>query len=466
MDKEDQAIGGDSPGDNVVIPEGNITFRRNPNMPEPGVSHDVEFREILLSLKAAIDRIDKKIDNKVESINNTVQAFQVQNIETQINHERRTKKQIEEHSVKFSLELRKIQNAIKQIAEESDTNIETCNNKILTVEKSLKDQTTVNYEILRTKIIKVNEEVHEKVTELNLKHDSLKTGIDSEIKKLRNRPISQVSGSDNTKTLTKQLKLPTYSGKSWEKPMNYIRELEEYFTLLGVEDTLTLRLIGQSLISDAKEWWIARRDVINTWEEFKTKFLDRFWGKETQRDFRKDLEFGHYKSDTKLTWSEYASRKFATAVCLRPRISDKEIVLNLIRHFGEHIVEAATCRGIEDIDALLRFLDEMQSGGRSNIPKPSILTSEVYGRQGSSENRVANEPSRQVSWRANPQRQMPESNKTLETSENRKRYNQPSTSDRKPSNWTTSRVQTLSEEIIPEVNNEETVEIIETSQEN
>lgn len=74
-------------------------------------------------------------------------------------------------------------------------------------------------------------------------------------------------------------------------------------------------------------------------------------------------------TDSKVGWSEYASRKYASASGLSPPIHEYEMVKSLIRHFDETVVEAARCRNISNIDELLVFLDHMQAGGRSNSPR-------------------------------------------------------------------------------------------------
>lgn len=120
---------------------------------------------------------------------------------------------------------------------------------------------------------------------------------------------------------------------------------------------------------------------------------------------------------------------------------EEEIVRNLIRHFDETIVEAARCRNIRGMDSLLCFLNEMQSGGRSNTPKSRGLTN--YKRV------QIDEKPRQVSWRLNNSAVSQDKSNPrddITSRDNRRRPEQNNSSTNRSLNWTEANVNAISRE--------------------
>lgn len=422
---------------------------------QKGDSQD-QFTKLLESL----ERMEKKFEKKFESMERTIQQFQLTNIEAQVAYEIRIDKKIEEQKTAHNIRVDYFKTEVQNLSTKVDVNLAEYQHRIITTEKGLREETKERHERLKNKIQDNDRANKEKFDELEHRHESLKVGIDGEIKKLKNRQVSLAHNSgDSARLIHKQIKLPVYNGKNWEKPINFLREVEEYFNLVGADDDISLRLIGQSLNYDAKDWWIARRDTISSWDEFKSKFLSRFWGDEIQRDIKRDIEYGFYKEESKITWSEYAGRKFATAIGLNPPMLEEEIVRNLIRHFDDPIVEAARCRNIKEMDSFLSFLDEMQTGGRSNTPKSR---GSIAYRKNQINNQVLDEKPKQVSWRANNNAvSMDKPNPLIEANlgDSRRRPEQNQNISNRSSNWTSARISAISEEDQLEGESENNIEI-------
>jgi hypothetical protein len=434
----------------------------------PGLVSPIESpmfvqKDPMQRLIESVERLEKKMDSKWESMEQKILKFQAENIDERTRFETEVTRTINNMNYDNTEKIERISQNVKTVTDKLASDIVNCNDKIETCENIMRTEQVGTYEVLKGKIIENQRMNHEQITELTHKHECLKLGIEGDLRRLRQQRGGQPGIVDNQGLITKQLKLPTYAGKPWEKPINYVRELEEYFQLLNVGDELGLKLIGQCLTNEAKDWWIARRDIINTWEEFKQRFLSRYWGDETQRNIRRDLEFGYYVPDSKVSWSEYTSKKFAAACGITPVIPECEIVGNLIRHFDESIVEAAKCRCIRDIDTLLSFLDQMQSGGRSNAPKPGNQT-QTQNRF-NTQNRHVEDKAKQTSWRHNntgvPKPNLArDDNNTTDPQDNKVK---PSSHEpTKRSNWTNTRgVNAVIEE-----NEVEKSEVKETESEN
>ena len=76
-----------------------------------------------------------------------------------------------------------------------------------------------------------------------------------------------------------ELSLPTFSSLE-QSALHFLKYLDEYLKLKSVEERLKLTLVSKSLTEEfAKNWFMATKEHINSYEEFKITFLDQFWSK-------------------------------------------------------------------------------------------------------------------------------------------------------------------------------------------
>jgi len=78
-----------------------------------------------------------------------------------------------------------------------------------------------------------------------------------------------------------ELSLLTFSSRE-QSAVHFLKDLDEYFKLKSVDERLKLTLVSKSLTEEyAKNWFMAIKEHISSYEEFKIKFLDQFWSKES-----------------------------------------------------------------------------------------------------------------------------------------------------------------------------------------
>jgi len=83
-----------------------------------------------------------------------------------------------------------------------------------------------------------------------------------------------------------ELSLLTCSSQE-QSAVHFLKDLDEYLKLKSVDEHLKLTLVSKSLTEEfAKSWFMATKEHINSYEEFKIKFLDQFWSKESQSHTR------------------------------------------------------------------------------------------------------------------------------------------------------------------------------------
>lgn len=111
-------------------------------------------------------------------------------------------------------------------------------------------------------------------------------------------PAGQSTGIiGNTPTIrekqwgTPKLITPTFRGYASERPMRFLSELDKYRQALGPQCNIKV-IIEQSLTNLAKDWWRLVEDNVETWENFKEEFIQRFWNDEVQYQVHQNLNFG------------------------------------------------------------------------------------------------------------------------------------------------------------------------------
>jgi hypothetical protein len=78
-----------------------------------------------------------------------------------------------------------------------------------------------------------------------------------------------------------ELSFPTFRSRE-QSSVHSLKDLDEYLKLNSVDEHLKSTLLSKSLTEEfAKNWRMATKEHINSYEEFKIKFLDQYWSKES-----------------------------------------------------------------------------------------------------------------------------------------------------------------------------------------
>ncbi|KAK2578986.1 hypothetical protein KPH14_012807 [Odynerus spinipes] len=163
--------------------------------------------------------------------------------------------------------------------------------------------------------------------------------------------------------------LPSFEGKSSDKPPKFIRELKRFVDAARVPDNELKFIITQALKGVASEWWDLVADHIDTWSQFTTAFLNRFWSVAIQRKVRENLDTGAYRPETGISRVSYAMKLIGSARDLVPRRTDEEIVLTIARHFSQAVDDCVVGQNIATVDGLLAILERFDNGGTVNRPR-------------------------------------------------------------------------------------------------
>ena len=101
-------------------------------------------------------------------------------------------------------------------------------------------------------------------------------------------PVNMSVPNNGSKILP-ELALPTLSSRE-HNTVHFLKDLDEYLKLKSGNEHLKLTLVSISLTEEfAKNWSIATKEHISSYEELIRTFLDQFWSKESQSDARSQI---------------------------------------------------------------------------------------------------------------------------------------------------------------------------------
>lgn len=179
------------------------------------------------------------------------------------------------------------------------------------------------------------------------------------------RPAATGTGSGVNKELV-------YNGEE-SFPMEFLKELTEIQEVYyPMENT---KWIGKHLTGEAGIWWRIVKDQVNTFEEFREVFTEKYWGAIQQERVRDQLEYGKFRPNGSLTMVQYLERKVLECRQLIPIMSDRHLIKKLARHYEREIQIAVITRGIVNISSFENLLKEYMSIA------PRMYNREVNDRQ-------------------------------------------------------------------------------------
>ena len=151
--------------------------------------------------------------------------------------------------------------------------------------------------------------------------------------------------------------MPTFKACSGDKPARFKKSFLEYPKAINANRQNFKHVISQALQGPALEWWEHIEPIIYTMEQFRTRFLGRYWNSALQSRVRRELEFGYYRGDMGVNRSEYVLSLYNDVRMLDDMPNIGSIIDKFSRHFDEHVQAAVLSRGIPTMGGLIELLD-------------------------------------------------------------------------------------------------------------
>lgn len=182
---------------------------------------------------------------------------------------------------------------------------------------------------------------------------------------LERRGVTDINNSHSV--LTRENDLPKFTGRQYN-PLEFLKLVEKRFCR-NLNDGLidwesVLEILSNAFVAETRSWFSVYRDSMTCLEEFKEKFLAKFWNENIQSRERQRIIFGQYRKQEGVSYTEYFLSHVLICKNLEGLESEGQILKLLLRHFPDKIREACCMQNISSIkqmECLLENFDAFES---------------------------------------------------------------------------------------------------------
>ncbi|KAJ8664454.1 hypothetical protein QAD02_006116 [Eretmocerus hayati] len=191
----------------------------------------------------------------------------------------------------------------------------------------------------------------------------LRDDLEKTQKELKDIARKASSGSCGRPSIYPKVKLdlPTFNAAPYERPGRFMDDLTNYMLALNCDEETMKLAIGQALKGPAREWWYYIESSVFSLDDFRTRFMEKYWNPREQDKVRRALEFGSYAAERNLSRAEYATKLYNQVVQLPDNYSPELIVEKMSNHFDETIQQAVLIKNCADFDDFLKLLEKLDS---------------------------------------------------------------------------------------------------------
>lgn len=145
-------------------------------------------------------------------------------------------------------------------------------------------------------------------------------------------------------------------------PVDFIKKLTQALEDAEVPDHKKVDLAVNCLRGSALTWAMAKRNKFDTFSEFSSSFMQRYWDSEDERKTFRRIEYGSYENGSR---ADYFLRLVNENNYLSQPLTEREIVKILIKHFDHNIRRGIINNGIDEVDEVERYLRELDEMDRA-----------------------------------------------------------------------------------------------------
>ena len=201
-------------------------------------------------------------------------------------------------------------------------------------------------------IEELREEMQDKITQI---HQKIDQNIEAKVK---NAGADKRIGLRVTCPTNRFKELPKFNGKL-KNPMEYLSKLKNYYRrenekrISYGEDDLDLEeMFDNCLEGTAATWWNMIRYSVTDFEDFEQIFINKYWNEEIQDGIKRKLDLETFVPRRGLSRAEYFIERVVVLQNMTPKLTEREIVRRLVRHFDGTVQQA--CR-VQNITTILRM---------------------------------------------------------------------------------------------------------------
>lgn len=188
----------------------------------------------------------------------------------------------------------------------------------------------------------------------------------------------------------------TFYPNSKSHPMLFLKKLNKLLIEAGVPEERKVGLAAGCLRASAADWIAVKEPSLKDFEDFEQAFRNRFWGVENQRELFLEIRYGKFETGSR---SEYFLNLINQARFLEEKISDKDLIEKISKHFSTEVRRGIITQGLDTIDTIeeyLRKIDETYDervndngrfSGRNNFANNNNNTRNAGGNNNQNRNR-------------------------------------------------------------------------------
>lgn len=313
-------------------------------------------RNITKTMTENITRIEKRID-EIERKMEEKYTQQTQEHKTQTEQQIQViRNENQETATRIRTEVKDVvRDEVTKVRTEAKDHWEKC-------EESLQQhQASVAHELrtITNKIITHKKKNEEQVEQLKECYENNCSSIEEKISKIKEdmrHKIAQIERTPRQQgVVVEHTKNINFNGEG-EYPMEFVKELEAIHREYYQDEDISW--IGRHLDGEAAIWWKLIRSEVNTFAQFQTAFMSKYWNQMIQETVRDKLEFGRYRPESGLSMTQYMERCILQNRQLIPPISDQHLIRKLANHYHRDIAVACITRGVRNITEFQNLLME------------------------------------------------------------------------------------------------------------
>lgn len=162
--------------------------------------------------------------------------------------------------------------------------------------------------------------------------------------------------------------MPIFRGTN-KHPVKYLAELDAYFTRMNVTEEDKLDIVNESLVGDALDWAAIYQISWETFEDFKSDFLNSYWSEEAQDKLRQTITTTRWSRKTGRSMENHFAHYVGLARLLTNPIPEATLINELLKHFPPTIQSLWQLKENKSISGAAEFLRHQE-----HILTPSAST--------------------------------------------------------------------------------------------
>lgn len=158
------------------------------------------------------------------------------------------------------------------------------------------------------------------------------------------------------------IQLPKFEDANKQNVVQFIRELDSYFRVKGVDEILKLPLAAKSLKdSYCRSWLETVYTELKDYNEFCKGLIELLWGNQEQTRVRCSIYQDKYNRNSGQTISGHFLSYALKGSYLSPRMTDLDIIHAISSHYPSYIRRSLLSANITTVQEALTFLRQLEA---------------------------------------------------------------------------------------------------------